>query len=450
MLKLQLPKNRNYCATVVRLNHFRELPGCDRLKAAVIFGNQVIVSKDTPEGSIGLFFPVETQIFREFLANNNLYRKPEWGNVNPEQRGFFEEHGRVRTQKFRGHKSEGFWVPITSLSYLGISLDEFQPGMEFDEIADHPICKKYIPRYQSRVGTGQTSRARVSQAVERIVDRQFRFHPDTEQLRKHIREITPDTLISISDKWHGTSAVIGNLLTKRPLHWYERLAKKLGIKVQEEEYNLVWSSRRVVKGVGDEVENKNHFYGEDIWGIVAKEIAYGLPKGVTVYGEIVGYMPNGQPIQKMGGKPYSYGCQPGTHRFVVYRVTMTNVDGRVVEYSWSQMRDFCLLYGLEMVKELYYGYASGICDPTDYKDIEEWQEGFLRKLEACYVNDGNCQYCNNGLPAEGIVLRIDHLESSRAYKLKNFRFLEGETKELDKGVLDMETAESDAIQEEVT
>lgn len=99
MIKLGTPKNRNYAAVVVALQNFVDLPNCDNVKAALIFGNSVIVGKDTKTGDVGVFFPVETQLLREFLANNNLFRKPEWGNVDQEKKGFFEEHGRVKAKR---------------------------------------------------------------------------------------------------------------------------------------------------------------------------------------------------------------------------------------------------------------------------------------------------------------------------------------------------------------
>ena len=42
-----------------------------------------------------------------------------------------------------------------------------------------------------------------------------------------------------------------------------------------------------------------------------------------------------------------------------------------------------------------------------------------------------------------MVVRVDHLHECEAYKLKNFRFLERETKLLDKGELDLETSQSE-------
>jgi hypothetical protein len=321
--------------------------------------------------------------------------------------------------------------------------------MEFDELNEHPICKKYVPARNSRVGTGNRGgkQSKQPRLTDIIVDGQFRFHPDTENLRKNIHKIRPDSFISISDKWHGTSAVIGRLLTKRPLRWWETALSWLGVHHQTEDYQLMWSSRKVVKGVGESHRDDRSFYAEDIWGTVAKEIGDLIPKGITLYGEIVGYTNEGSPIQSLGGLPYSYGCQPGTHRFVVYRVTYTNPDGKVLEFSWNQISEFCAKYGLEMVRTLWAGYAADFGD-NDLAclagtDEDEWRREFLAQLESTFVNNQDCPECANGLPAEGIVLKVDRLEEDEAYKLKNFRFLEKESQALDAGEMDVETAESE-------
>jgi hypothetical protein len=247
--KLEPPKNANYAATVVELKSFVDLAGCDNIKAALIFGNSVIVSKATQVGDIGLFFPVETQLDKEFLGVNNLFRKPELGNVDQNQKGFFEEHGRIKAVKFRGHKSEGFFIPLASLGYISDDINliykyGIEVGATFDTIDGHPICRKYVPA--RRPGSGPNLGAKVPKQApltNKIVPNQFRFHTDTENLRRNIHKIQPTDYISISDKWHGTSVVISKVLTVRELSWFERLLQKLGVKVQTQEYGFVCTVR---------------------------------------------------------------------------------------------------------------------------------------------------------------------------------------------------------------
>lgn len=452
-MKIEVPKNPNYCATVVSLKDFVDLPNCDNVKAALIFGNSVIVSKKQQVGDLGLFFPAETALSPEFMSNNNLYRHAEWGNVDPEKTGFFDQHGRVKAVRFRGHKSEGFWIPINSLEYLPF-MWKLVEGDTFDRLEDKEICRKYIAK-----GNPQgLSRNKGKKGLEEsIVDGQFRFHFDTENLRKNMHKINPTDVVSISDKWHGTSIVIGKILVKRELPWYERALRKLGVRIQEQEYGHTHSSRRVIKGVGDKELSKGlDYYGDDVWGVVANEVSDKIPASYTLYGEVVGYTPSGKAIQAASGsRHYHYGCQQGKHKLLVYRVVTTNADGKTLELSWPQMQEFTKKYGLEMVHTFYYGPISNLFSPDPYfkavesfqtgiavYDVEAWRKDLLVFLEKTYVRDEMCQFNNGEVPAEGVVVRIDGLTECQSYKLKNFLFLEDESKKNDKGEVDIETVES--------
>ena len=122
-LELKEPKNSNYAAVVVSLSKFVDLPNCDNVKAALIFGNSVIVSKAARHGELGLYFPVESQLSPEFLGANNLYRKPEWGNTDITQKGFFEQHGRVKAEEgidlvFCGDSTQGKSLAIRQAESL--------------------------------------------------------------------------------------------------------------------------------------------------------------------------------------------------------------------------------------------------------------------------------------------------------------------------------------------
>jgi hypothetical protein len=453
------PKNINYCATVVKLEKFVPLlkgeggkQNCDNVKAAIIFGNSVIVSKDTEPGSIGLFFPVETALSEDFLRNNNLYNKSDL-NLDNTKKGYFESHGRIKAVKFRGHKSEGFWIPIESLNYIP-NLEDPKLGDQFDQIGDDVICFKYVPKTNRSTKVGVPGQKKQKKPQDRIVNGQFAFHVDTAQLKRNIHRLHPKNLITISDKWHGTSAIYANILVQRELNWLERLLKKWNwIQIQETEYGFVTSSRRVIKEVTGKVHtNTQHFYDVDIWSKVGEEIKDLIPKGYTVYGEIVGYVNDHKMIQK----GYHYGCQPGTHQFLVYRVTFTNPDGKVIELSHKQLTEFCKKVGLETVKCLYYGFAKDFGSirtkilankllegRMPEESLENWQQYFLEDLQKQYVYDQMCSYNNNEVPAEGIVLKVETTFEPEVYKLKSFKFLEWETKELDKGEVDLETEQSE-------
>ncbi len=181
-----------------------------------------------------------------------------------------------------------------------------------------------------------------------------------------------------------------------------------------------------------------HFYGSNLWGVVAKEIADRIPKSYTLYFEIVGYTPEGGQIQK----DYTYQCEMNTHKVLVYRITVTNEDGKVLELEYPQRVAFCAKYGFEPVKELFYGKANQLvpCNEPVLDLFDGWQAQFLEYLENTYMSR-KC-YFNLGMPAEGIVVRREGLiDECDSFKLKSFEFLTHESKQLDSGEIDMETLE---------
>ena len=114
------------------------------------------------------------------------------------------------------------------------------------------------------------------------------------------------------------------------------------------------------------------------------------------------------------------------------------------------MKEFTTKYGLTMVKEIYYGSVWSLWVRENRRDIEglneEWNPNeFVKLLEKLYVRDQMCPENNLDVPAEGIVVRIDHLEECESYKLKNFRFLEKESEYLDKNIIDIETSQSEEV-----
>lgn len=439
-MKFDKPLNSNYCAVIVSLDNFVDLPGCDNVKGALLFGNQVIVSKDASVGDIGVFFPVECQLSPEFLGANNLFRKPESGNVDKTKKGYFEDHGRIRAVVFRGNRSEGFWIPLQSLAYLGIPLDQFHTGLEFDRIGDRWVCRKYVPNGQSSAAS-RTGRVfqKQSRTEGRLLDGQFRFHIDTEQLGRNMHRICPDSIISITSKWHGTSAIFSNTLVSRELSWKEKIAKYFGLSVQTAEYGVTWASRRVIKGIaGSAKDGLGHYYSSDIWGVVAKELDGKIPHGYTLYGEIVGYTPDGAFIQK----GYHYGCQKGKHRFVVYRITYTSPDGNVFEFGYPQITSFCGEHNLEVVPLLYYGQAREFYG-SSLDDLDKWRSGWLNEVSTHFAYDGMCEYNNGEVPLEGAVVRVERYDICQSYKVKSFLFKKMESGSLDKGEIDIESVEGE-------
>ena len=428
-MKIKKPENPNYSAIVVEIKTIIPLENCTNVQGAIIMGNQVVVSKDVKVGDIGLYFPLECQLSKEYLTNNNLYDKPEL-NIDNTKKGYFNEKGRVRCQRFRGHKSEGLFMPKESLNFCLKVGDILNIGDCFDELNEIPICSKYIVKTNRTPGQPGSKKSKSTKKYEsKLVENQFRFHVDTSMLYRNVHRIEPNSLISCTYKMHGTSHISSYILCKKKLNWFEKLLIKLGVSIKTEEYDYVYSSRKVIKN--NELNPiAQHYYSEDIWGIVHKELEPFLQKGLSIYCEIVGFLPNGGSIQK----DYDYGCEPTKHAIYIYRITSTNVDGKVIEFSAKQVQDFCKKNGLNAVPELYYGYAKEFSDERMTK--ENWEIKFLDTIKQKY-NEKDCFTCSTPQPEEGVVIRIEG-NDFEAYKAKSERFYARETAQLDKGESNIE------------
>ena len=443
-MKLNKPKNENYAAIVVEIKTLVPLEKCDNVQGAIIMGNQVIVSKDVKVGDVGVYFPLECQLSKEYLSNNNLYNKPEL-NIDNTKKGYFDENGRIRCQRFRGHKSEGLFMPLESLQSFGVL--ELELNSCFDEINGFEICKKYVVKTNRTLGQPGSRKSKTKIKYEsKLIENQFRFHDDTAMLYRNLHKITPESLIHISYKMHGTSGISSYILCKKKLNWIEKLLSKLNVNIKTEIYDYIYSSRKVIKN--EELNpNAQHYYNEDIWGIAHNELKDFLQKGMTFYYEIVGFLPNGGTIQK----DYDYGCEPNQHAIYIYRITQTNIDGKLFEFSAKQVQDFCKKNGLNAVPELYYGYARDLYFEVtpdgegDFSrkifsqaniDEDSWRTNFLKFIKEMY-NEKDCFMCKNQVPEEGCVVRIEGLEFE-AYKQKSERFYLKESILLDKGESNIE------------
>lgn len=393
---------------------------------------------DSKDGDICVYFPIESQINFEFLKETNAFSS-QLLNKNTNVKGYFGKQGRVRAVKLRGEPSMGYIVPLHVVeSFTGETLSG-NVGKEFDTIGEIRMCQKYCITVKTSTVRGLGKKPRIS----RILDGQVRLRVDTEQLRKNISNIYPDDYISITYKTHGTSWWVSNVLGKRKITIFDKLLKLCGVKIQETEYDYFYGSRKVVKNQY-ETQGVNHFYDSDIWAEIKEEVKECIPKGFTIYGECFGYTNGGALIQK----DYDYGCEHGSRRIQVYRITFTNADGIVSDLSTPQVKEFCDKFGLEYVHLFFYGRAKELCQviqklDTDkkvfYTDIEEWRKNLIEYLEKEYT-EKKCFMCNNDVPEEGIVLRKESLFGFESYKLKSFKFLEHETALLDAGEVDTESA----------
>ena len=443
--------NVNYLAKVVRIENFKPHtdPEVTRLKCCVIDGFNIICGIDSEPG-LYIYFPTACCINPDFLRYANLYRHKELNN-DPEQSGMFDDNGRVKAIRLRGELSEGFILPAIMLENYIVSVTnvnyEAEEGIEFDSVEHEGktfwINKKYIPKNTRTPGApGSGNRGgKQPKGLDKLIEDQFRFHYDTTLIKKCPNVIKPNDLISITEKVHGTSTIHARVLCKRELTWKQKIAKWF-TGYEFDDYDYLYASRTVIKNRHYNKNVTNGFYGVDVWAEADKIIKPFLQKGMTIYAEIVGFLPNGGYIQK----GYDYGCTVpigGTYKLgehfkvLVYRITMTNVDGVVHEFSAREVQQYCKNIGLDCVTEYYYGFAKDLYPELD--PSEHWSENFISKLanDKRFYMEMNSPTCINKVPHEGVVIKSENMRSE-AFKLKCFAFLDKEGKALDKGESNIE------------
>lgn len=435
--KFNKPENENYCCTIIKIKNVIPFENSDFIQGTTIFGNPVIIGKDTNIGDVGVYFPAETQLSHEFTSYNNLYKHSE-NNSDPDKKGYLEDNRRIRTMKMRGNKSCGLFLPLESLAFL-LNSNEFEIGDTFDEIKGIKICNKYVVERKKSQSQKQGKKKSKTPKISKLINGQFRFHDSTSQFGKNAHRFSANDIIDISYKMHGTSAVISKILCKKKLNWFYKFLKKIKIEIIDTIYDNIYSSRKVIKN--DDLNKSNHYYNVDIWGLANEKLKDFLSDGMTIYAEIVGFLPEGRAIQKLK-KAYDYGCEIGTFDVYIYRITYTNTSGDVFEFSAKQVQDWCKERGLNAVPELYHGRLGDIFEwksggYSEYYDGNlSYEDNLINVIREKFL-EKDCFMCKNKVPAEGVVIRKES-NSFEAFKFKSFKFLEDETKQLDIGEIDIE------------
>lgn len=420
-MKLQKPENENYAAVVVRIKSITPLENCDNVVGTPIFGFQAIVGKDTQVGDIGIVFPAETQLSEEYTHKNNLHRHSDLNDDKGKQ-GYLEDNRRVKAMKFRGQRSDCLFMPISSLAYTKEKIAELKEGDTFDILDGHEICKKYVVKTRSP--------RRIEKNKEKVfkrVDTKFLpEHYDSDNFFRNRDAIPESQHIIVTQKLHGTSIRIGNTIVRRKLKLIENLLKKMGVKIQETEFDYVFGSRKVIKDVNN--PNQNHFYSTDIWSEEGKKLEGTIPEGFIVYGELIGWTSEGAAIQKN----YTYQIPAGTCDLYIYRVAFVNGQGKIVDLAWEQVKEFCKDTGLKNVPELWQGRMADLT-VEDFLDRRFNDNGYAQALPL---------EKEKTLVDEGVCVRVDGI-APYILKAKSPIFLQHETKMLDQEVVDLEAQGSE-------
>lgn len=455
-----------YVAYVAKLKNVRKHPNADRLQLGECFGNTVCVSLEYQDNQLGVYFPTDGQLSQEYADKNNLLRKKDENGNNIG--GYMDPNKRnVTSIKLRGEKSDGLFMPLESLSYTDVVIESLKEGDTIDVLNGHEICKKYIPVRKNR--NGGMSEGNKTRKKKAPIAPLFTEHADTEQLAYNLSAFKEGDLVEITLKMHGTSQRTGYLPTLQGYKrgWLDKILKREGTPVYD--WGYVSGTRRCVLDSFD-----GGFYGSNAFREQhAKAFEGKLHKGEEVYYEVVGFTDFGTPImgdasnKKLNDKDFvkqygeittfSYGCAADGYKIMwgedeegafsipvekpqsdlyVYRMTMTNEDGDVVEYTPEFMRYRCEQMGVKCVQVFWRGIIPTDVVPGDYiKDIAEQFYDGPDPVGKTHVR-------------EGVVCRIVNRPKFAAYKHKNhtFKMLSGIIVE---AVADGEVAVDDTIIEEL-
>lgn len=409
-----------YCAYITELKELRKHSNADRLQLCTVFGNTVIVDLSYYEGQKVVFFPVDGQLGEEFAKENNLLRiKNEDGTYSG---GYLDSEKRnIKAMKLRGEKSEGLVLPVESLSKW-TDINKLSLGEQVTVLNGTVICQKYIPSSNKRSHAGLKQNLKKKELKEKFP--YFKEHIDTEQLVYNLNAFKPGDTCYITLKMHGTSHREANTLhvIKKEKTFLQKLLRRPAPMIKS--WSSISGTRRMIL---DDYEGG--YYGSNKFREKYHEYFKDkLPKGMEIFFEIVGWVdgsdqtimgicPNSRikdkEVKKLYGNEtvFSYGCTSGTSDAYVYRMTMTNEDGVVIEIPWEEVKIWCGHLGVKHVPEFD-------------KFIFTTKEDLMERVERYY--DGPDPIGQTHV-REGVVVRIDNRSSFKAYKHKNFTFkyLEG-------------------------
>lgn len=418
------------------------------------------------------------------VSYNNL--KTEIENINSAGKpivdkakkltGFFGKYGRVRMITLQKVPSFGFVFSVNEMAKYApeiktLNLEEFI-DMDFDTVNGELFVKAYVPPIKPQKGRKTRGEKRNNKLnnFDRLIDGEFKFHYDTTPLQKNIHCVKPDDVVSISVKVHGTSICVGKLHVKQPkkVSLHKRLWNKfvdttgLFQSSRYTDYDIVYgpiySSRTVIKNQYINPEVNSGFYKVDIWSEYGDIIYPYLSEGMTVYGEIFGYLTGNETMIQ---KHYDYGCNVGENKLMIYRITSTLPNGSKYEWNVNEVKHWTehlinemTAAGDENVKRihvinlLYHGTLADLYPGVDTEG--HWHEEVLEIMKNDKVHFGMeeiepmCKTYKS--PREGICLRIDNDKILECFKLKTKNFISAECLRVDAGEIDIEMLDNYVIQ----
>jgi RNA ligase (TIGR02306 family) len=287
-------------------------PNADRLSIVRVKLWNCIVGLDQYKiGDLVVFIPPDCIIPQNLIEEHKLE--------------YLKHDGRTRTVKLRGAISQG----------LILDLPEGKKWKEGDDASEFLNIKKWEPPEPKYFAPQKkTSRKKINPFFDK--------YTDIENVKNYPDVFTEEDTVVITEKIHGCNSRYANL--EISISGNQPILDKINLWIKKyvfkKTHEFVYGSHNVQITFHS---NRNSFYGEDVWGEIAKryDFANKIPEGYIVYGEIYG-----EGIQDL-----TYGLK-GTD-IVIFDVKK---DGEYL--SWNDVVFFCGKRGFRTVPELYIGKYS--------------------------------------------------------------------------------------------
>lgn len=428
-----------YTAIVTQIKNVRKHPNADRVLLGNCYGSQVVVGLDQKE-ILGVYFPSDGRLSEEYCKANDLIGYKD-ATTGERKGGYFDANRKVRCQKFRGEKSDGFVMPLESLTFTGTDISKLKEGDQFTELEGIKICEKYITKHtRNSFATGKIKKEKAKVFVS------FHEHIDTEQFMYNADRIKTGSLITLTEKMEGTSGRSSFAKAEYNLPMWKKIVNALHPLFKTSDWEFVSGTRRVVlDNAGFEDPTKSGYFGDNEFRQKYHDVfKNNLKKGETIYYEIVGWAGTDKPISPIADNSvlkdkefvkkygdttcFKYGCVNGTNDIYVYRISLSNEDGFEVDYSWAAVKERCYELGVKHVKEIAPSFI--------YNGNKEELIAMVN-----LVTEGESLIDPSHI-REGVVLRIENGKHFYALKSKGFTYkiLSGIIKDNDANV-DIEEAQ---------
>jgi len=360
---------------ICKIDEVTKHPNADRLSIVTIKGWHCIVGlNDYVVGDAIIFIPPDSIMPSNLIDEYNLeYLKSK----------SHRSQGRVRTVKLRGCISQGLVMPLSILNKgkpcrlkLGGIVSNMSDKVVYPKfgygtnVAELLGITKYEPRepsfqmFKPKITVGKLFKMLVKKEItlrrfifktigiikdsfrkKKNINPNFNQYTHIENIKHYNTVFELGDVVDISEKIHGTNFRAGVLRKeyKIPMCFKKICQKWFG------EYEFVYGSHKVqITGH----RGRNCFYGEDVYGQIAKryQLKDIILEGYIIYGEIYG-----KGIQK----GYNYGLPSELREYDIDVVFFDlKKDGEYV--SHYEFYEFCRDRKLPTVPILYQGMYPGL------------------------------------------------------------------------------------------